>query len=82
MAPHTMWHDFSDAFADRWLTQAVVTFSSSASAREAAAAWMTTYESAVAVGLADDEAQSQADHAYCLALCQQKLPPVVGGEEH
>ncbi len=74
MAPHTMWLDPLDAFADRWLTAAVVTLSSSATARNVATAWMTTYESAVALGHAHDEAQARADNAYCLAVSGYELP--------
>ena len=74
MAPHTRWLDLSDAFADRWLTEAVVTLSSSAAARNVATAWMTTYESAVALGHAHDEARARADHAYCLAVSGYELP--------
>jgi hypothetical protein len=67
MVPHSTRLSLSDSCVDRWLIQAVVQLSSSAAAREVAAAWVATYDTARASGSGEDEACARADHAYRVA---------------
>jgi hypothetical protein len=57
-----------DPVPERWLAGAVVELSSSEVARAAAAAWLSTYEHARALGCDPDEAETYADSAYDDAL--------------
>ena len=57
-----------DPLSERWLAGAVVELSSSEVARAAAAAWLSTYERARALGCDPDEAEACADSAYDDAL--------------
>ena len=57
-----------DPVPERWLVGAVIELSSSELGRDAAAAWMLTYERARALGWEPDEAEACADGAYNGAL--------------
>ena len=59
-----------DPFPERWLAGAVVELSSSEVARAAAAAWLSTYERARALGCDPDDAEACADSAYDDALSE------------
>ena len=59
-----------DPVPERWLAGAVVELSSSEVARAAAAAWLSTYERARALGCDPDEAEACADSAYDDALSE------------
>ena len=59
-----------DPLPERWLAGAVVELSSSEVARAAAAAWLSTYERARALGCDPDEAEACADSAYDDALSE------------
>jgi hypothetical protein len=61
---------------DRWLMQAVAEHSSSDQAREAAAAWLAAYDTAVALGPSIAAAQAHADVAYRAAAARTGLPGV------
>ncbi|MBV9601087.1 MAG: hypothetical protein JOZ87_30100 [Chloroflexi bacterium] len=54
--------------------QTLVAHTSSDQAREAATAWLAAYDTALAVGLALEEAHLQADAAYRLAATRAGLP--------
>ena len=62
--------------SDRWLMQTVVEHSSSDPAREAAAAWLAAYDTALALGLPVAEAHRHADTAYRVAATRAGLPVV------
>ena len=64
--------------SDRWLMQTVVEHSSSDQAREAAAAWLAAYDTALALGLLDAEAHRRADTAYRVAAARAGLPVTEG----
>jgi hypothetical protein len=68
-----------DANSDRWLTQTLVEHSSSDQAREAAAAWLTAYDTALALGAVAEEADLQAEAAYRSAATRSGLPVVDRG---
>jgi hypothetical protein len=53
-----------DPVPERWLAGAVAELSSSEVARAAAAAWLSSYERARALGCDPDEAEACADSAY------------------
>jgi len=57
-----------DAAPERWRAGAVVELSSSELARAAAAAWLSSYDRARALGCDPDEAEACADGAYDDAL--------------
>jgi hypothetical protein len=59
-----------DPVPERWLAGAVVELSSSEVARAAAAAWLSTYERARALGCDPDDAEACADSAYDDALSE------------
>jgi hypothetical protein len=65
-----------DANSDRWLMQTLVEHSSSDQAREAAAAWLAAYDTALALGAVAEEAHVQADAAYRAAATRSGLPVV------
>ena len=81
MVPHTTRLPVSDPFADPWLIQAVVQLSSSPAASQAAAAWLATYDAALAAGSSKDEACVRADDAYHLAAEKVGLVSVARYEE-
>jgi hypothetical protein len=58
--------------------EAVVEHSSSDQAREAAAAWLAAYDTAVALGSPTTAAQAHADVAYRAAAARTGLPDVDG----
>jgi hypothetical protein len=60
--------------ADRWLMQSLVEHSSSDRAREAAAARLAAYDTALALGLPAAEAHCHADMAYRVAAARAGLP--------
>ena len=74
MVPHTTRLLYSDDFADRWLTEAVVRMSSSPSAREAARAWLAAYDAARGGSSAEGEARRRADAAFHQVVAQSVLP--------
>ncbi|HEY2595496.1 MAG TPA: hypothetical protein VGK33_16515, partial [Chloroflexota bacterium] len=49
---------------DRWLMQSVIEASSSEQAREAAAVWLASYDAALGLGAAVQQAHVVADTAY------------------
>jgi hypothetical protein len=63
-----------------WLAGAVVSLSSSELARAAAAAWLSTYEQARALGCDLDEAEACADSAYDDALCEFECATILNFE--
>jgi hypothetical protein len=63
-----------DAHSDRWLTRTLAEHSSSNQAREAAAAWLAAYDTALALGVAALEAGVHADKAYRVAATRAGLP--------
>jgi hypothetical protein len=63
---------------DRWLMHAVAEHSSSNQAREAAAAWLAAYDTAVALGSSEVEALAHADVAYRAAAVRTGLPHLHG----
>jgi hypothetical protein len=76
MVPHTTRLLYSDDFADRWLTEAVVRLSSSPLAREAARAWLAAYDTARAGDIAEGEARRRADAGYRQVVARSVLPAV------
>jgi hypothetical protein len=54
--------------------QALLAHSSSAQAREAAAAWLAAYDTGLALDAAESEAQTHADAAYRAAAARTGLP--------
>ena len=60
--------------SDRWLMQSLVEHSSSDQAREAAAAWLAAYDTALALGGGAAEAHAHADTAYRVAATRAGLP--------
>ena len=65
-----------DPNSDRWLMQTLVEHSSSDQAREAAAAWLAAYDTALALGAATAEAHIHADAAYRVAAIRAGLPVI------
>ena len=68
------------ALTDRWLIEALSKMSSNPRVRCAAAAWLHAHESALGLGLAEEEAQTRAD-----ATLQREVatdPPQFGNERH
>ena len=61
------------AHSDRWLMQTLVEHSSSVQAREAAAAWLAAYDTALALGVAALETGLHADKAYRVAATRAGL---------
>ena len=64
--------------SDGWLMQTVVKHSSSDQAREAAAAWLAAYDTALALGLPAAEAHRHAHTAYRIAAARAGLPVTEG----
>jgi hypothetical protein len=64
--------------SDRWLMQTVVEHSSSDPAREAAAAWLAAYDTALELGLPVAEAHRHADTAYRVVAARVGLPVTEG----
>jgi hypothetical protein len=60
--------------SDRWLMQKLVKHSSSDQAREAAAAWLAAYDTAVALGVAAIEAGVREDTAHRVAASRAGIP--------
>ncbi len=60
--------------SDCWLMQTLVEHSSSDQAREAAAAWLAAYDTALALGVEAEEAHVQADAAYRVVATRAGLP--------
>ncbi len=60
--------------SDRWLMQTLVEHSSSDQAREAAAAWLAAYDTALELGAVAKEAHLQADAAYLIVAARAGLP--------
>ena len=60
--------------SDRWLMQTLAEHSSSDQAREAAAAWLAAYDTALALGVADVVAAVHAHTAYRVAATRAGLP--------
>ena len=60
--------------SDRWLMQTLVEHSSSDPAREAAAAWLAAYDTALAFGADTLSAHIHADTAYRVAAVRAGLP--------
>ena len=58
---------------DRWLMQTVLLYSSSDAARDAAAAWLTAYATALDLGFDDGQAHLDADSAYRAAATHTGL---------
>ena len=58
---------------DRFMAERVLVASSSAPAREAAAAWVAAYDTALACGAREDEALGRADDAWRIALQRNRL---------
>ncbi|MBV9173572.1 MAG: hypothetical protein JOZ81_26200 [Chloroflexi bacterium] len=54
--------------------QTLVEHSSSDQAREAATAWLAAYDTALALGVAPEEAHFHADNAYRVAATRAGLP--------
>jgi hypothetical protein len=54
--------------------QSLVEHSSSDPAREAAIAWLAAYDTALALGVAPEEAHFRADAAYLVAATRTSLP--------
>jgi hypothetical protein len=63
-----------DPRSDRWLMQTLVEHSSSDQAREAATAWLAAYDTALALGVAPEQAHLRADTAYRDAATRAGLP--------
>jgi hypothetical protein len=57
------------------MMEALLAHSSSAPAREAAAAWLAAFETARAVGAGEDEAAARADLAWRRAAARAELWP-------
>ena len=66
--------NFTDAPRQYDLMQTLVEHSSSDQAREAAAAWLAAYDTALALGVAALEAAVHADAAYRVAATRAGLP--------
>jgi hypothetical protein len=60
--------------SDRWLMQTLLEHSSSDQAREAAAAWLAAYDTALALRSAPADAHIHADTAYRVAATRAGLP--------
>ena len=58
---------------DRFMVERVLVSSSSAPAREAAAAWVAAYDTALACGAREDEALGRANDAWRIALRRNNL---------
>ena len=65
---------YSNDQSDRWLMQTVLEHSSSDSARTAAAAWLDTFDAALALGAAAPHAHMLADAAYRATATMAGLP--------
>ena len=62
--------------SDRLLMQTVVEHSSSDPAREAAAAWLAAYDTALVLGVDSELAHLHADTAYRVAASRAGLPVI------
>jgi hypothetical protein len=63
-----------DDQSDHWLMQTILEHSSSDSARTAAAAWLDTFDAALALGAAAPHAHMVADAAYRATATMAGLP--------